>query len=105
MKTPLLGAFVVLMVAGRQGLASAESPAAGAATMPATLPATRSATMPAADAPYAPAELPGKGPSQHPFLYAGEGQPLRMSIVRDGKIVWSYTHPGRGEISDATMLS
>ena len=26
-----------------------------------------------------------------------------MSIVRDGKVVWSYTHPGRGEISDAIL--
>jgi hypothetical protein len=40
-----------------------------------------------------PAALPGKGPAQHPFLYAGEWdtrKPLEQSIfiVREGKIVW-----------------
>lgn len=28
-----------------------------------------------------------------------------MFIVRKGEITWSYTHPGKGEISDAVMLS
>ena len=28
-----------------------------------------------------------------------------MSIVRGGKIVWSYTHSGQGEISDAVLES
>jgi outer membrane protein assembly factor BamB len=59
----------------------------------------------AAEGPYGPAELPGKGLAQHPFLYAGEGPKLNIFIVRDGKVDWSYTHPGRGEISDATQLS
>jgi len=27
-----------------------------------------------------------------------------MFIVRGGKIVWEYTHPAQGEISDATLL-
>lgn len=27
-----------------------------------------------------------------------------MYIIRNGKIDWSYTHPGKGEISDATLL-
>lgn len=57
------------------------------------------------DRPYGPAELPGKGLAQHPFLYAGEAPTLNIYIVRDGKVDWSYTHPGRGEISDATQLS
>jgi hypothetical protein len=52
-----------------------------------------------------PTELPGKGLAQHDFFYAGESKEERMSIVRGGKIVWSYTHPAKGEISDATLLS
>jgi hypothetical protein len=53
-----------------------------------------------------PAELPGKGLAQHSFLYAGESHNRRIFIVREGKIAWSYDDPtGRGEISDAVMLS
>jgi len=26
-----------------------------------------------------------------------------MSIIRGGRVVWTYTHPGRGEISDAVL--
>jgi hypothetical protein len=51
----------------------------------------------------APAVLPGKGLAQHDFFYAGESKEERMSIVRGGHVVWSYTHPGRGEISDAVL--
>ncbi len=50
-----------------------------------------------------PAVLPGKGLAQHDFFYAGEGKAEKMSIVHDGKVVWSYAHPGRGEISDAVL--
>lgn len=53
--------------------------------------------------PDSPAALPGKGLAQHDFFYAGEAKTERMLIVRDGKIVWDYTHPGKGEISDATL--
>jgi len=57
-----------------------------------------------------PAPLPGKGLAQHPFLYCGEWQNRStsqqvMCIVRDGKIVWSYTNPLKGELGDCTMLS
>jgi hypothetical protein len=63
-----------------------------------------------------PAVLPGKGPAQHPFLYAGEWdtrKPEEQSIfiVRDGKIVWQYSMPirtasgGNQEFDDATLLS
>jgi len=63
-----------------------------------------------------PAALPGKGPAQHPFLYAGEWdtrKPLEQSIfiVREGKIVWQYSMPiktssgGNQEFDDATLLS
>ena len=61
-----------------------------------------------------PAVLPGKGLQQHPFLYAGEWdtrKPLQsMFLVRDGKIVWSYSIPlhlpngGIQEFDDATLL-
>jgi outer membrane protein assembly factor BamB len=51
-----------------------------------------------------PVVLPGSGLAQHDFFYAGEAKTERMFIVRGGKIVWSYEHPGRGEISDAVLL-
>ena len=54
--------------------------------------------------PNAPAILPGRGLAQHDFFYAGEAKQERMSIVRHGEVVWSYTHNGRGEISDAMLL-
>ncbi|GAC1702604.1 MAG: hypothetical protein NVS9B4_08370 [Candidatus Acidiferrum sp.] len=54
--------------------------------------------------PVAPAELPGKGLAQHDFFYAGESKEERIFIVRKGAVVWSYTHPGKGEISDAILL-
>jgi outer membrane protein assembly factor BamB len=58
-----------------------------------------------ADTPLtAAAPLPGKGLAQHDFFYAGEAKQERMFIVRKGEVVWSYTHPGRGEISDAVLL-
>jgi outer membrane protein assembly factor BamB len=64
---------------------------------------------------YSPAVLPGRGLSQHPFFYAGEwnypNPHQTMVIVREGKVVWSYSIPlkdAAGEIqeySDATLLS
>lgn len=55
------------------------------------------------------APLPGKGLAQHPFLYCGEWQrrstsDQTMHIVRDGKIVWSYTNPQKGELGDCSLL-
>ena len=67
--------------------------------------ATTENTATAKPAAAAPAVLPGKGLAQHDFFYAGEAKEERMFIVRDGKIAWSYTHPGKGEISDAVLLS
>ena len=52
---------------------------------------------------YSPAFLPGNGLAQHDFLYAGEGHQEQMFIIRGGKVVWSYTHPAHGEISQATL--
>jgi hypothetical protein len=56
------------------------------------------------------APLPGRGMAQHPFLYCGEWQNRStsgqvMHIVRDGKVVWSYTNPLKGELGDCSMLS
>ena len=65
--------------------------------------AAANAGKPASAAPQAPAVLPGKGIAQHDFFYAGEAKEERMSIVRGGQVVWSYTHGGRGEISDAVL--
>jgi hypothetical protein len=51
-------------------------------------------------------QLPGKGLAEHDFMYAGESHERRIFIVRQGKVVWSYDDPGgKGEISDAVMLS
>ena len=62
-----------------------------------------------------PAVLPGKGLAQHPFLYAGEWDhrfpDQTMFVVRDGKVVWTYTIKLKDpagqiqEFSDATLLS
>jgi hypothetical protein len=83
---------------GRNAPVPAVSAERSAVSRPADIPAAAPATT-------APAVLPGKGLAQHDFFYAGEGQQEQMFIVRDGKIVWSYTHPGKGEISDAVLLS
>jgi outer membrane protein assembly factor BamB len=34
-----------------------------------------------------------------------KGKEERMFIVRKGEVTWSYTHPGKGEISDAVLLA
>lgn len=50
--------------------------------------------------------LPGNDLARHDFLYAGESKDRKIFLVRGGKIVWSYEDPaGRGEISDAVLLS
>ena len=60
--------------------------------------------LPGLAAAQVPGALPGKGLAQHDFFYAGEAKEENMYIVRNGRIAWSYTHPGRGEISDAVLL-
>ena len=65
---------------------------------------TAQAVEPTASA--TPVVLPGKGLAQHDFFYAGESKERKMFIVREGRVVWSYDDPaGRGEISDAVLLS
>src|SRR5206468_2663899 len=54
--------------------------------------------------PFAPAILPGRGLAQHDVFYTGEAKLERMFIIRNGEIVWSYTHDGKGEISDAILF-
>ena len=54
--------------------------------------------------------LPGRGLAEHPFLYCGEWQDRGhsdqfMYIVRDGKVAWSYSIPGREELGDCTRLA
>jgi outer membrane protein assembly factor BamB len=54
--------------------------------------------------------LPGRGLAQHPFLYCGEWQDRGkseqvMKLVRDGKVVWTYSIPGKEEYGDCTRLS
>ena len=66
---------------------------------------TLCANAAAAPGPNAPAILPGNGLAQHDFFYAGEAKQERMFIVRNGEVVWSYTHNGRGEISDAVLMT
>jgi len=56
------------------------------------------------------AGLPGRGLAQHPFLYCGEWQERgkseqTMYIVREGKVVWTYSIPGKEEYGDCTRLS
>ncbi len=80
-------------------------PMGGAKDKPADLAFAASLAKPVPAAPMAPAKLPGAGLAQHDFFYAGEAKEERMFIVRDGQVVWSYTHPGKGEISDAVRLS
>ena len=60
-------------------------------------------------------KLQGRGLHQHPFLYVGEWdfrnpQAQKMTIVREGKVVWQYSIPMRTatgsiqEFDDATLL-
>jgi hypothetical protein len=56
------------------------------------------------------AQLPGSGLAQHPFLYCGEWQNRSVDnqtiyLVRDGRVVWSYTNSLHGELGDCTRLS
>jgi len=85
---------------------------ADAATNAPPLPTTSVATNAVS---YAPAVLPGKGLSQHPFLYTGEWDHRKTNqtifVVRDGKVTWTYSIPINDtngtlqELGDATMLS
>lgn len=51
-----------------------------------------------------PLGLPGKGLAQHPMLYIGEGY-NKMFLVKDGKIIWTYSTGKGNEYDDVWMLS
>ncbi len=51
-----------------------------------------------------PANLPGKGLSQHPMLYVGENC-NKMFLVKDGKAIWTYSTGTGPEYDDVWMLS
>jgi hypothetical protein len=51
-----------------------------------------------------PRGLPGDGMAQHPMLFIGEGY-NRILLVKDGKIVWSYSTGAGWEYDDVWMLS
>jgi hypothetical protein len=56
--------------------------------------------------PEPPTKRLATGLAAHDFLYAGESHDRNLFVVRGGKIAWSYSDPdGKGEISDAVMLS
>lgn len=90
--------FLVWMTGMSMGMVTAQQ-AAGSATSD-----SRQATAGAN-----PSQLPGKGLAQHPFLYCGEWQhrtieDQKIYVVRHGRIVWTYTNPGKGELDDCWML-
>ncbi|HUB68440.1 MAG TPA: hypothetical protein VL981_13225 [Candidatus Methylacidiphilales bacterium] len=65
---------------------------------------SETAVKPRKAGPPQPADLPGKGLAQHPMLYVGEGY-NKMFLVKDGKIVWTYSTGGGNEFDDIWMLS
>jgi hypothetical protein len=48
--------------------------------------------------------FPGKGLAQHPMLYIGEGC-NKMFLIKDGKIVWTYSTGKGWEYDDIWLLS
>jgi len=53
------------------------------------------------------AKLPvDEGLGRHNFFYAGQSKRMRMFIVKNGQVSWSYENKqGRGEISDAVLMT
>jgi hypothetical protein len=54
--------------------------------------------------PTADPKLPGNGIAQHPMLYAGEGYNT-LFLVKNGKVVWTYSTGKGGEIDDVWLLT
>jgi hypothetical protein len=48
--------------------------------------------------------VPGSGLAQHPMLYAGEGLNT-LFLVKDGKLIWSYSTVRGGEIDDVWLMT
>lgn len=72
--------------------------------VPALGPSEKPSTLKPVKVPADMPTWPGKGLAQHPFLYGGEGYNV-ISLVKDGKVVWTYQTGGGWEIDDAWMLS
>ncbi len=51
-----------------------------------------------------PPNLPGKGLAQHPMLYIGENYD-KMFLLKDGKVIWTYSTGTSYEYDDVWMLS
>ena len=49
-------------------------------------------------------DLPGNGLAQHPMLYVGENCNT-MFLVKDGKVIWTYSTGSGPEFDDVWMLS
>lgn len=81
-----------------QRFAASDIPALG----PGEAEAPRPQLVP--DAAKIPANLPGLGLSQHPMLYIGEGY-NKMFVIKDGKVIWTYSTGGGNEYDDVWMLS
>ncbi len=97
-KSYILASVVIL--GGAMMTFAQEAPSTSA---PATKPAAK---MAAPAKPVSPEVIPGNGLAEHDFFYAGESGDRKMYIVKSGKVIWSYDDPvGKGEISDATLLS
>jgi len=79
-------------------LAAPGIPALGPAETPVDPPSWK------VDAALEAAPLPGNGVSQHPMLYFGEGCNT-LFVVKDGKIVWTYSTGKGWEYDDAWVLS
>jgi polygalacturonase len=50
------------------------------------------------------AAFPGNGPAQHPMMVIGEGC-NKIFLVRDGKVIWTYSTGKGWEYDDAWLLS
>jgi hypothetical protein len=95
--------------AQKKGAAKSETPCMDvlnlftAPNVPAMAPQEELSTM-ITPGEEAPANLPGKGLAQHPMLYVGENN-TRMSLINDGKVIWTY-QTGKGyEYDDVWMIS
>jgi hypothetical protein len=51
-----------------------------------------------------PPDLPGMGAAQHPMLLVGENYD-KMFLVKDGKVIWTYSSGSSYEYDDVWMLS
>ncbi len=78
---------------------AADVPATGPAELPADPPLEKLVSTN-----LSLANLPGKGLAQHPMLYIGEGY-NKMLLVKDGKVIWTYSTGKGWEYDDIWLLS